>query len=147
MKRLAFALVLSSLNFAPCLADDKELPKEFVQLQGTWKAVQMVVVGKPASKEQFVTDGMIFEFKGKEMTPSRGGKKSPMNVKVTLNLNAVPSQMDLDMPEEGKTLAIYKIEKDTLTVCMMPDGKTRPAKFESTKESGTVLFVFEREKK
>ena len=41
-------------------------------------------------------------------------------------------------------MAIYVIEGDTLKIC---GSDKRPNAFESTKESGAVLFTFKREKK
>jgi hypothetical protein len=41
---------------------------------------------------------------------------------------------------------IYKIDGDTLTMCLSPTGE-RPAKFESTAGGQTILMTFKRMKK
>ncbi|HEV8062758.1 MAG TPA: hypothetical protein VGP68_22955, partial [Gemmataceae bacterium] len=41
---------------------------------------------------------------------------------------------------------IYELEGDLLKVCLDPNGKTRPAKFQSIADSGYVLEILQRER-
>ena len=50
--------------------------------------------------------------------------------------------------KEPPLIGIFKIDGDTLTICCIMDTKeTRPTKFESTKETKTMMLTFKRAKK
>jgi uncharacterized protein (TIGR03067 family) len=52
-----------------------------------------------------------------------------------------------DGPNKGKKYpSIYELKDDTLTICYGLDEKSRPAKFETAKGSGTMLVVYKRKK-
>lgn len=70
----------------------------------------------------------VMSFKIKE------GKK---HTEIDLNIESGPAP-------EGKALGILKIEDGKLTLCYDPQGKNRPAKFESTGDNGFFLFVMEK---
>jgi uncharacterized protein (TIGR03067 family) len=51
-----------------------------------------------------------------------------------------------DGPAKGKTLlGIYKVEKDTLTICFGSAGKERPKEFKSN-DRNTVLATYTKKK-
>jgi uncharacterized protein (TIGR03067 family) len=57
-----------------------------------------------------------------------------------------PAELDLSM--NGKELKmIYKIEKDTLVICVTKKGDERPTKFESPAGTKVMLMTFTRVKK
>ncbi|MGL4421883.1 MAG: TIGR03067 domain-containing protein [Gemmataceae bacterium] len=70
---------------------------------------------------------------------------------IKIDATKMPKTMDITGtkgPNEKKTyLCIYELKDDTFTVCYGLDEKVRPTKFESAKDSNTMLIVYKREKK
>jgi uncharacterized protein (TIGR03067 family) len=142
---------------ALCLAapaEDKELPeaakKELKQLEGKWKAVRLVVNDKD---EEVTRDGadVFLTFKGRKVLL---GDEEVFEIPA-LDPSTDPKCLDLkavaDVPGVvGKgTLyeAVYKIDGDTLVMALhLVEGKGRPVKFESPKDSGVAVVTLKREK-
>ena len=150
-----FATLVTLALAAPAAPDDKEkeLPdaskKELKALEGKWGAAKLTIDGNDAPAPE--DDNRIIEFKGRKFL--LGGKEF-FHV-AALDSTTDPKLIDFkglaDMGEirKGTTYeAIYKIEKDTLTIAFyFGEGQKRPDKFESGKDSKVALVTFEREKK
>src|SRR5262249_12532196 len=68
--------------------------------------------------------------------------------KYTIDAKKDPAELDLSMAEGGKEAKmIYKIDKDTLIICVTKKGDERPAKFESPADSKIMLMTFARVEK
>ena len=116
------------------------------KLQGTWVPTSAVFDGTEAPAELLkerlwvITGSQLSEL-NKGRRESRGTlvldpTKKPTALDVTYNDGAAKGQM-------GR--AIYKIEGDSLTVCMALPGE-RPAEFASKRGAGLALMVFKRAK-
>ncbi len=144
LRTLGVALV--ALAFvSPAFAADKELPKDLAALQGKWKAVKLSFAGKDIPADEITKKNSMLEIKGDEGTPSEDGKtQKPGKLKV--DGSKTPAEITVDTPDMGKMVGIYKIEKDTLTMCFSLDEKVRPTKFEGTKEAPVIVMVLEKVK-
>jgi uncharacterized protein (TIGR03067 family) len=112
---------------------------------GTWAYVSVEGGGLKVPEEQVKGAKLIFAADGK-LTAIVKGKKTEGTYK--LDPAKKPKEITTT-DEDGKAHnGIYKIDGDTLTLCMPKgDGARRPTEF-ATKESTTiVLVVLKREKK
>jgi uncharacterized protein (TIGR03067 family) len=119
-----------------------------MELAGTWQAVSYALDGKEATsadmqKVQLIIDG--------------GGNAKALNegkvfVASVLEIDPIhsPTTMDLTFTEGDskgkKSLGIYKIEDNLLTICRAAPDKPRPTAFSSKPDSGQTLMTYRREK-
>jgi uncharacterized protein (TIGR03067 family) len=151
-----FAAILA-LSFAAAPLEEKEKPlpeaaqKDLKKLEGKWKATKAVANGNEegGDKEIFV------EFKGRKVIVTEGGKEMEFFEVATLDPSTTPKLIDLkalvDMGPISKGTvyeSIYKVDGDDLSIAIyFGEGKKRPEKFESEKDSLVALVTFKREKK
>ncbi|MBN9122693.1 MAG: TIGR03067 domain-containing protein [Planctomycetes bacterium] len=148
------ALVALALA-APAAPEEKEkelsaaAKKELKALEGKWTATKITIDGTDVPAPD--NDDKFIEFKGRKFL--LGGNEF---FDVTgLDPSADPKLIDFkglrDMGDIQKGTvyeAIYKLEKDTLTLALyFGSGQKRPDKFESGKDSKIALVTLEREKK
>jgi uncharacterized protein (TIGR03067 family) len=130
------------------LADVPTKDQEQQKLQGTWTVTAHTAGGKKTAPKEIATWRVIV--KGNEIT-ARDGIDLLSAYVFRLDPSASPRAIDLDVTagpdKDRKVLGIYKLEGDTLTVCVPEPGKARPKEFASKEGSGHLLFVFQREKK
>jgi len=122
----------------------KEAPKkEAPSIVGEWIGEKLVGGGKeqPVPAERivftFTADGR-FEVKG-------GANERPTVATYKIDTKKSPVEIDLDAGVRGAMPGIFKIDGDTLTICVSggKDGE-RPTKFESPEGSGSILATFKR---
>jgi uncharacterized protein (TIGR03067 family) len=152
------ALVALTLAAPVDVPDDKEkaLPeaaqKELKKIEGKWKAVKVVVGGNEdvgGGKDRFI------EFKSRKLILTDDGKEMEFFEVVAMDPSTTPKILDLKATvDEGPLTkgtvveAIYKLDGDDLTIALyIGEGKKRPEKFESEKESMVILVALKREKK
>ena len=151
------ALVAFTLAVPGDVPDDKEkaLPdaaqKDLKKMEAKWKAVKAVVNGMEE------TDGkeIFIEFKGRKLIVTDDGKEmeffevAAMDPSTTPKLLDLKSVVDMGPITKGTVYeAIYKLDGDDLTLALyFGEGKKRPEKFESEKDSGVVVVTLKREKK
>jgi uncharacterized protein (TIGR03067 family) len=119
----------------------KDPPKKDDQLVGTWALEGMGLDGK---FESYPRDRRWeFTVDGKHVSYRDGLPVRQVPVRYSTDPKADPKALDM-----GQTLAVYMVEKDTLTVCVaLDERKPRPAGFDVPRDSNTVLYVFKRVKK
>src|SRR5262249_26207484 len=139
---LCFALLLVA-------ADKKEdaSKKDLTAMQGDWAAEKMVRDGMALPDDD--VQALFRTVKGNAYTVFRFRKKLGSG---TFKLDASKSPRQIDITPDGVPKGtvfqgIYKLEKDTLTICFAgPKGK-RPTAFASKEDSGVTLTVWKKEKK
>jgi uncharacterized protein (TIGR03067 family) len=99
----------------------EDIAEERLKGSATFTADKVTIPAGPNEK-------FVMSFKIKE------GKK---NAEIDLNIESGPAP-------EGKAIGIVKFDDKKLVLCYDPEGKNRPAKFESTGENGCFLFVLEK---
>jgi uncharacterized protein (TIGR03067 family) len=131
----------------PALADDEAVKAELAQHQGTWRASTSVYDGQDAPAE--VVRSITRTVEKDHVVWKRDGK-SFAGTRIELDPSRDPKAIDV-IPDGGKDRGervpgIYKLEKDTLTICMAAPGQPRPSEFKAEKGSGRTLRTFVREK-
>lgn len=113
------------------------------KLQGRWHVEEIVHAGKKR------------ELTGKSSTWTFSGNKvmygSDTEHVIALDPKKTPKTMDISVYRDGKKegpdlKAIYGLEGEVLRICIDMDDKGRPARFESTAESGYRLITLKRVK-
>lgn len=137
------AALLLSLTPTPVHADD---PKPADGLQGEWTVTAFSKGGSDDTAEDLAGAKLVVS--GDKMTFTRRKRDEP--VTFTLDPKATPAAIDIKPPAgEPKTdkvvKGIYKLEKDTFTLCFGLDGGDRPKEFKAGEKVG--LLVAKRVKK
>ena len=148
MRAGQFALVyFASSLCAPGAADDDIGKQELKRHQGTWIATSSTFDDQKAPEEivrsikRIVTDDhVVWQRDGKQFA----------GTKIVLDPTKEPNTIDV-IPDGGpnrgeRILGIYKLDRDTLTICMAAPGQPRPKEFRAEKGSGWTLQTFTREK-
>jgi uncharacterized protein (TIGR03067 family) len=123
----------------PAIKDTEATQRDRQRLAGAWKVMSSTQDGKV-----FDTSGhdITVRFEGTKMI-SRNGDSV---VESSCALSEVGGVKAMDLYGSGsETLAIYKLEGETLTLCMGLKG-TRPTKFEAGAGSNNMLVVARRMK-
>jgi uncharacterized protein (TIGR03067 family) len=113
------------------------------QLQGTWVLVSMEAAGKKTPEGQLPP--LTFVVKGDKGTLKHGegeGQEGPLKV----DPGKDPREMDLTFGKD-EIKAIYKLEKDTLTVCTAHSADERPKAFATKEGTKLALLVFKKKEK
>jgi uncharacterized protein (TIGR03067 family) len=147
MPKLPLAVLLLAFLVEPAPAADTA-KQEQEKLQGNWTVTAYTASGKKAEAKEFAAWRLIVS--GNEMT-ARDGIDLLSAYVFKLDPSATPRLIDLDVTsgpdKDKKVLGLYKLEGETLTVCVAEPDKPRPTAFASKEGSGHLLFVFKREKK
>jgi uncharacterized protein (TIGR03067 family) len=146
MRYLALGLLalVTTCGVVAAAGDAAETP-DAKSIQGTWEFVSIHDQGK----QRDVPAGMRAIIKADALSFGVN-KDDSMGCKYTIDPAKTPKQMDWFVEEDpGRPLhqpGIYKLEGDTLTVCMTAVGKPRPIKFESKAGDFAHLWVLKRVK-
>ena len=122
--------------------------QELDKLQGRWIATSLQVRGRSATPADLETLQFTLELDG---TTLKFGPAAAQKVaQIRVDPSRTPKALDLSVKDEaGRTkvlLAIYKLDGDTLTLCLTSDSErvARPSEFHTDAESGTTLVVLRR---
>jgi uncharacterized protein (TIGR03067 family) len=139
--------------------EPKEKPKELTEaakkdlkkLEGTWKATKLVREGNEEENPKMGGDEVVIEFKGRTMLMNGKDFLAIETMDPSTDPKCIDFKALIDQGPVSKGTvfeSIYKIDGDTLTLALHPEGGTnRPAKFESPKDSKVMVVTFKREKK
>jgi uncharacterized protein (TIGR03067 family) len=130
-------------------ADADDVRKELKALEGKWKTVAVEAMGMSFPKEVVPDFSFVVAAGGKSTGRTPQGEFSfTMIIDPGKNPRTIENRHETG-PEKGKKqFGIYKLEGDKFTVCMARAGGAetdRPKDF-ATKDTNSVLFVFERVK-
>jgi uncharacterized protein (TIGR03067 family) len=123
-----------------------EVKKDEDRLQGEWKVQSLENAGKKAEPKEFANWKLIVS--GDKMK-ALDGKDVMDEYSFRLDPAAKPPAIDMTIlagESKDKTLVgIYRLEGDTLTVCVSEPGKRdRPKEFRTTEKESHLLLVFQR---
>jgi uncharacterized protein (TIGR03067 family) len=137
----AFALMAGSAFAAPA-SDEKDPTKEDQErIQGTWK-VESGEVGGLKNPDDLLKIQLVFMA---EKVISKIGDAEKK--KGTFQLDATAKLKTIDVRTDDQLVhGIYKLEGDTLTICLDESGEARPAEFESKEGTKVALVVLKRVK-
>jgi uncharacterized protein (TIGR03067 family) len=121
----------------------KEDTKDKEKIQGTWAAVSAVRGGEKQPEEKAKQLTLILAADGKATIKHRNKETEG---KYTFDAGKKPKEFGISA--DDKTLeGIYKLEGDTLTLCIGEKGNDeKPTKFESKEGTKVMLIVFKRQK-
>jgi uncharacterized protein (TIGR03067 family) len=131
-----------------CAASAREEPKKATPpeaLKGEWKINSYEHTGAKLEIDP-VKSRAAFEGDKFTLRLSIGGEEKTAVSTFTADEKADPKALDVSPPDRKFVAkAIWKIEKDTLTICFAVGGDERPKDFKPSKE--TSVLVLERVKK
>jgi uncharacterized protein (TIGR03067 family) len=141
---LVCALLPAVALAAPAIKD--KTPQE-APLVGEWERVGHTEAGNPVAPDHaphhqtFSVDGVWDYWYGPRTDHT--GRKS-----FTTDPKQKPATLDIHMNPDGPATwrGIYKIEGDTLTLCLVTGDRDRPKSFDSTADKPTTIWVFKRVK-
>jgi len=140
---LCVAAAVTVVGARQALADKKETPKDEEKILGTWAVVSYEEGGEKAPEERIKEAKVSFAADGK-MTAKQGEKEQEFTYK--LDPAKKPKEFSLTNDKGLTLLGIYKLDGDTLTVCLDRSGG-QPAEFASKDGTTVILEVLKREKK
>ena len=144
MKRLLAAATLIVITGSLALAqnDDAAVKKDKELLKGVWKLESFET--QQGKKDEFEGATLEFKLDGNAEFTKNGDTK-----RATYSINPAGKPKELDLKPEGKDdamLAIYRIEKDVLTICIVEGaGNARPNEFAA--KDRNIVVTLKREKK
>jgi uncharacterized protein (TIGR03067 family) len=138
----AFLVGTQSANAAPGLKEKDE--GDLKKLQGDWVIESWIQLGQNSR----VTGD--WSFKDDKYSLNQSGNLEEGTIKLASGKK--PATIDMTITggncKGNDQLGIYKIEGDTLTLCLAWPGATeRPTEFGSTREARTLLITLKRAKK
>ncbi|MCI0683626.1 MAG: TIGR03067 domain-containing protein [Gemmataceae bacterium] len=142
-KLLAVTVGMLLLNGALAVGQDEDaaVKKDKELLKGLWKFESFET--QQGKKDDFADATLKFSTDGK-IEFSKGGEQK----KATYKINPAGKPKEIDLKPEDKDHAmqgIYRIEKDTLTICVCEgQNVARPTEFEAKDKN--VLVILKRVK-
>src|SRR5262245_2872567 len=140
----ASVLVIALAFAAPALKDKPIKPGSLV---GDWVVVRWTCAGRAMSVGEFE-----FTF-GNDGTwhTANGGTREATRRGFSFDASATPARIDLTISSGMRPtlvkLGIYRIEAETLTLCLPEVGDARPLAFEAPSGTGRSLLVLKRKPK
>ena len=127
----------------------KDPPKkaEVPAIVGEWECIELIARGRKLTAAELATLGCGYEFMADGKVRSRFGG-DPKDGTYTTAPAKDPAEVDFQWAKNQTTKGgIYKIDKDSLTLCYTEGKGERPAKFESPAGSRIMLMTFKRVEK
>jgi uncharacterized protein (TIGR03067 family) len=137
-------VLLPAAALAPAAPALKEKPPTEPPIVGEWLRVGHTEAGKPVPtdredhRQAFKADG-AWEY-------SYGGGPPNAGMRFVTDPRQGPPTIDIHINATGTPhyRGVYKVEGDTLTLCLVTGDRDRPKAFESTPDRPTTIWVFTR---
>jgi uncharacterized protein (TIGR03067 family) len=137
--------VLLTLALAVAAPTTKDAKKDAPSIVGEWLAESAIESGKPDPPPPGTT--WTFMADGKSII-TIGGAKGRDESSYTTDPKIDPPWLDVAASKGAAAMkGIYKVEGDTLTLCLIDGPGDRPTKFESPAGSVFAVFTLMRVKK
>jgi uncharacterized protein (TIGR03067 family) len=140
-------VLLPAAVLAPAAPALKDRPPKEPPIIGEWVRVGHTNAGAPVAPDRephhqvFTADGQ-WEY-------SYGGRQGSAGQKTFVtDTRQNPPTIDIHMDKAGRASyrGVYKVEGDTLTLCLVMGDQDRPKTFESSPDKPTTVWVFKRVK-
>jgi len=116
-------------------------------LQGTWRPTALEHDGSVATEDRLARCRLVL---AEQHLTTREGERLLQTATFHLMPSADPPAIDLTAtsgPDRGKVhRGIYKVDGDTLVLCLGGPGQERPREFRSPAGSGHALIILKRVK-
>jgi uncharacterized protein (TIGR03067 family) len=143
LKVLALSVaVIIAVDARHSHADEKDAPKDEEKILGTWTIVSWEEGGEKVAQDVIKGVKVTFAADGK-MTVKQGEKEQEFTYQ--LDPAQKPKAIDGTNAQGQTVLGIYKLDRDSLTICYARGGD-RPTEFASKKDTSVGLQVLKREK-
>lgn len=147
---LGISIVLAAGLGLILAADDKKDGKKTAKLEGTYVIVGLEMGGEKIPDEflgKSPEDELTVKITGDKLISTKKGKDDSISYKIDTSKS--PAHITTTETKAGKTetsYGIYKIDGDTLTICMVESEKAedRPKEFKSAKNSRTMLLTLKK---
>jgi uncharacterized protein (TIGR03067 family) len=140
--------VLLLLGFLIGVAEAKkpdQSKKDLDDMQGNWHAVALEAKGMPSEEDVIKKLKLIVK---KDDYSVKVNGKDHVSAKLVLRAEKKPKELDLVQTTGPVYKGIYKIDGDTLRICICLSSDAdseRPKEFKSEVDSNTALFSWQRD--
>lgn len=142
-------VLLPAAAFAPAAPALKEKPPKEPPIFGDWIRTGHTQAGAPVGPDHathhqiFTPDGGWEYYYGDPKNTTRGNS-------FAIDTRQNPSTIDIYLRPNAQGApnwrGVYKIEGDTLTLCLVTGDRDRPKNFESSADQPTTIWIFKRVK-
>jgi uncharacterized protein (TIGR03067 family) len=141
LRFLTVALTAGNLWAAPAPEKKDPTKEDQEKIQGTWKVDSGEIAGAK-NPDELLKIQLVFS--GEKIVSKVGDVEKK---KGTFQLDATPKIKTIDVRTDDQLVhGIYKLDGDSLTICVDESGEARPAEFVSKEGSKVALVVLKRVK-
>ncbi|MFN0054761.1 MAG: TIGR03067 domain-containing protein [Planctomycetales bacterium] len=137
-------LVQRKSQLTPHRAEDPEVKRDVAQFQGAWVMQSNETNGVRLSPGQLKTYRRTVKEDHYTIHVTREGRTNAVVGRFALDPSAAPAAIDVESEGGELMRGIYRIEADTLTLCIAPAGEPRPKSFEADVGSRLTMTVWKR---